>query len=403
MHIRPLRPLIPTSNSVASDVVVPPYDVLTAAEALKIHTTNPKSLIPVTRPDAIFSSSTYISARTAFTDLTASSLTRPSTPALYIYSQSTSTHTQHGLVTLSLISDYLSNTIKKHERTRPAKEKDRALLTDHLSAQIGPIFLTYRDVPAINQLISTHTSTHDPLFDLTQDAVRHRVWSLPTETSDTLVNLFDLHVPSAYIADGHHRAASAATVSQQRRKQLPPDAPLADSDYFLSVFFPATHLNVLPYNRIVTDLNGHTPSHFLKLLASVGMLRKLPTDPTAPPTQPHVVYIYLDAWYQLVLPDNPSGNPADNIDAAILQEKVLAPFLAIDDPRNSERIDFVGGIKGLSFLADSVKRGDAAVAFALSPVSVDLLMQVADAGEIMPPKSTWFEPKLRSGFFIHTF
>lgn len=403
MHIRPLRPLIPISNSVASNVVVPPYDVLSAEEALQIHTTNPKSLIPVTRPDAIFPSSPYVSARTAFTHLTASSLTRPPTPTLYIYSQSTPTHTQHGLVTLTLISDYLSNTIKKHERTRPAKEKDRALLTDHLSAQTGPIFLTYRDVPAINHLISTHTSTHAPLFDLTQSSVRHRVWSLPTPTSDTLVNLFRLHVPAAYIADGHHRAASAANVSRQRRKQLPPDAPLTDSDYFLSVFFPASHLDVLPYNRIVKDLNTHAPSDFLNLLSSVGPLRKLSGDPTAPPSQPHVVYIYLDSWYELELPDNPSGDPAENIDAAILQQKVLAPLLAIDDPRSSERIDFVGGIKGLPFLADSVKRGDAAVAFALSPVSVDLLMQVADAGEIMPPKSTWFEPKLRSGFFIHTF
>lgn len=418
MRIQPFRPLIPSSNEAANELTCPPYDVLSASEARSILSENPNSFLRVTRPDASHPAGTanevlYRSAKGSLTDLEAnSSLIRERSPSLYIYAQTSSGRTQYGLVALVHADDYVDNIIRRHERTRPDKEADRTNLTDTLSANVGPVFLTYRDDPAVDRVIAESVLS-DPLFSVSVDDpsqhVVHRVWRVPAESTDKLVQLVGDTVPVSYIADGHHRAASAANVAVKRRTQGAggEDGDAHDYDCFLAVMFPASQLNILAYNRLVSDLNGHTPSQFLAELRSVGDLSEMQVAPSDVPDTPGVAYMFLEeAWHRLDMRGDHAedhGDVSDSLDCAVLQRKVLAPLLGIRDPRKSKRIDFVGGVKGVGFLEDCVRKGVAAVAFALHPVNVTQLMDVADRGEIMPPKSTWFEPKLRSGFFVHSF
>ena len=338
-------------------------------------------------------------------------------PCFYLYELTMNERSQTGVVACCAIDDYLENVIKKHENTLEKKELDRIRHIDALDAQTGPIFLTYRDSDAIDIMVAAVKKTA-PLYDFTgEDGVTHRVWRMAAASEEAacsrayagLVAAF-AKVPCAYIADGHHRAASAVKVGLARREANPGCDGTEEFNYFTSVLFPASQLSILAYNRVVRDLNGLTKDEFLNALAGEnGPFEIIHTQESQlEPIDKGAVGMYLDReWYGLgVKPEFESSDPVDGLDVSILQEKVLAPILGIGDPRTDERIEFVGGIRGLRELERKVNRIDArgggpAVAFAMFPTSIDELLNVADAGRLMPPKSTWFEPKLRSGLFAH--
>jgi uncharacterized protein (DUF1015 family) len=404
MRIHPFQGLVPTP-ALAPEVACVPYDVVNAAEAAALAAGKPHSLLHVDRAEIDlpagtdpYSSSVYEKARENFSALQkAGVLVRESEPSLYVYQQQMGTHRQRGIVAGCHVDDYDDGLIKKHEKTRRDKEDDRTRLIDTLSADTGPVFLTYRENFVVNALVNSKTQ-EKPLHDFTApDGIRHTVWRISGGTE--WVKAFAA-VPVTYIADGHHRAASAARVARSRRDRNPQHTGNEDYNWFLCVLFPASELKILPYNRIVADLNGHSPADFLvKLKADFGL------EENAAPTPDNVgrVSMYFQKkWYGLRMPIQGNTDPVSRLDVSVLQDKLLEPMLGIDDPRTSKRIDFVGGIRGPNEL---VKRVDAegGVAFSMYPVTLDQLMDIADAGQIMPPKSTWFEPKLRSGLFVHTF
>lgn len=394
-------------------LVCPPYDVVSRSEARAILKLNPASFMSVVRPDATLPSSasaldSYKASHAALQDLKSSStLIRAPFPRLYVYEQTLGDRSQRGLVSLASIADYDEQIIKRHERTRAEKEEDRTRLTDHLSANVGPVFLTYPDVSEVDEIVDKAVR-EEPMFDVVpvNNGERHRVWGLSEADSEKLVGLFGQHVPVSYIADGHHRAASSARVGRGR-KEKKGEMWTGDEDFnwFLCVLFPASQLRIMAYNRLVRSLNGLTQAKFLAQLSDLGELTRLKEAPTGVPEHAGTVYIFMgEEWYSYHLP-RPDMNcrVADSLDASVLQSSVLNPLLGIRDPRKSDGIEFVGGVRGVPYLAERVRQGDAAVAFAMHPVTVQQLILIADEGEIMPPKSTWFEPKLRSGFFIHTF
>ena len=404
MRIRAFQGLVPAPAH-AAEVACVPYDVVNAAEAAALAVGRPRSLMHVDRAEIDlppgtdpYSAAVYDRARQNFLQLQRDgSLIRESAPCLYLYQQQMGNHRQRGLVAVCHVDDYDAEIIKKHEKTRRDKEDDRTKLVDTLSANTGPIFLTYRDTAELGAL-AARTAAEAPLHDFTApDGIRHTVWRIPG--GEAWVKAFGA-VPVSYIADGHHRAASAARVARMRRERNPGHTGAEDYNWFLSVLFPASELKILPYNRIVADLNGRSPEAFLaevkaKFGAAAGAVPE--------PAKPGQASMYLGGqWHGLTCPVDPKADPVGRLDVSILQEKLLAPILGIDDPRTSKRIDFVGGIRGSREL---VQRVDAAggVAFSMYPTTVAQLMDIADAGQIMPPKSTWFEPKLRSGLFIHTF
>ena len=405
MIVKPFAAVRPTA-SVADQVAALPYDVYDRVEAAAAVDGEPLSFLNIDRPETQFSADVdmyapevYAKARELFDARRADGtfVTEPA-PCFYLYELTMGGRSQTGVVACCAIDDYLENVIKKHENTLEKKELDRIRHIDALDAQTGPIFLTYRDSDAIDILVAAVKKTA-PLYDFAgEDGVTHRVWRMAAASEETacsqayagLVAAF-AKVPCAYIADGHHRAASAVKVGLARREANPGYDGTEEFNYFMSVLFPASQLSILAYNRVVRDLNGLTKDEFLNALAGEngpGM--------------------YLDReWYGLgVKPEFESSDPVEGLDVSILQEKVLAPILGIGDPRADERIEFVGGIRGLRELERKVNRIDArgdglAVAFAMFPTSIDELLGVADAGRLMPPKSTWFEPKLRSGLFAH--
>jgi uncharacterized protein (DUF1015 family) len=306
-------------------------------------------------------------------------------------------HVQRGLVAVCNVEDYDAELIKKHEKTRKDKEDDRTRLIDTISANTGPVFLTYRDEKAVTDLVNAKVK-EKPLHDFTApDGIRHTAWRIAGGAE--WIKAFG-KVPVTYIADGHHRAASAARVARLRREKNPKHTGQEDYNWFLCVLFPASELKILPYNRIVFDLNGRTPE---ALQNEVKAKFGLEPNADASPKGVGQVSMYLQKkWYGLKCPTDPKADPVSRLDVSVLQDKLLAPTLGIDDPRTSKRIDFVGGIRGTAELTKRVD-ADGGVAFSMYPVTIDQLMDIADAGQIMPPKSTWFEPKLRSGLFIHTF
>ncbi len=404
MRIRAFQGLVPDPAQV-SEVACVPYDVVDATEAAALAAGHPHSLLHVDRAEIDLPKGTnpygdavYAKARENFLQLQKDGVLRRETgPCLYLYQQQMGEHRQRGLVAVCHVEDYDAEIIKKHEKTRKDKEDDRTRLVDTLSANTGPIFLTYRDTAALSALAAEQAG-QVPQHDFTApDGIRHTVWRIPG--GDAWVKAFG-SVPVSYIADGHHRAASAARVARLRREKNPKHTGSEDYNWFLSVLFPAGELKILPYHRIVTDLNGLTPEAYL---AKVGAVFKVEEQATPDAKAAGQVSMYLGGrWHGLVCPVDPRADPVARLDVSILQEKLLAPILGIDDPRTSKRIDFVGGIRGPGELS---RRVDAAggVAFSMYPTTVAQLMDIADAGQIMPPKSTWFEPKLRSGLFIHTF
>jgi uncharacterized protein (DUF1015 family) len=404
MRIHPFQGLVPTPAH-APEVACVPYDVVNAAEAAALAAGRPHSLLHVDRAEIDlppgtdpYSDVVYARARENLLSLQrAGVLVRETEPCLYVYQQQMGAHRQRGLVAGCHVEDYDAGVIKKHEKTRKDKEDDRTRLIDTLGADTGPVFLTYRDAAAVGALVEAKTS-ESPLHDFTApDGIRHTVWRIPG--AQEWVRAF-AGVPVTYIADGHHRAASAARVARLRRERNPRHDGSEEYNWFLCVLFPASELKILPYNRVVTDLNGLAAAEFLaRVEAEFGLERNAAPAPTSVGR----VSMYLDgAWYGLRCPLRPDADPVSRLDVSVLQDRLLGPVLGIEDVRTSKRIDFVGGIRGP---AELVKRVDAegGVAFSLYPVTLDQLMDIADAGQIMPPKSTWFEPKLRSGLFIHTF
>ncbi|MEY4941013.1 MAG: hypothetical protein RIQ93_2748 [Verrucomicrobiota bacterium] len=404
MRIHPFQGLVPTPQS-APEVACVPYDVVNAAEAAALAAGKPQTLLRVDRAEIDlpagtdpYSGAVYAKARENFLALQRTgALVRETTPCLYVYQQQMGSHRQRGLVAGCHVDDYDAGLIKKHEKTRKDKEDDRTRLIDTLSADTGPVFLTYRDAAAVTALVDAQTQ-QKPLHDfVAPDGVRHTVWRI-VGGADWVAAFGG--IPSSYIADGHHRAASAARVARLRREQNSRHTGAEDYNWFLCVLFPASELKILPYNRIVADLNGHSPAEFLaKVKALFGLTENAPASPAG---VGQVSMYFGGKWYGLRCPVDPAADPVGRLDVSVLQDKLLAPVLGIDDPRTSKKIDFVGGIRGTGEL---VTRVDAhgGVAFSLYPVTLSQLMDIADAGQIMPPKSTWFEPKLRSGLFVHTF
>ena len=424
MIVKPFAAVRPTA-SVADQVAALPYDVYDRAEAAVVVDGEPLSFLNIDRPETqfpadadMYAPEVYAKARELFDArrVDGTFVTEPA-PCFYLYELTMNERSQTGVVACCAIDDYLENVIKKHENTLEKKELDRIRHIDALDAQTGPIFLTYRDSDVIDILVAAVKKTA-PLYDFTgEDGVTHRVWRMAAASEEAacsqayagLVAAF-AKVPCAYIADGHHRAASAVKVGLARREANPGYDGTEEFNYFMSVLFPASQLSILAYNRVVRDLNGLTKDEFLNALAGEnGPFEIIHTQESQlEPIDKGAVGMYLDReWYGLgVKPEFESSDPVDGLDVSILQEKVLAPILGIGDPRTDERIEFVGGIRGLRELERKVNRIDArgdgpAVAFAMFPTSIDELLNVADANRLMPPKSTWFEPKLRSGLFAH--
>jgi uncharacterized protein (DUF1015 family) len=404
MRLRAFQGLVPDPDH-AADVACVPYDVVDSAEAAALAAGRPRSLLHVDRAEIDLPPGTdpycdavYARARENFLRLQRDGvLRREAGPSLYLYQQEMGAHRQRGLVAVCHVDDYDANRIKKHEKTRRDKEDDRTRLIDAISANTGPVFLTYRDEPAVTALVNAKVREAPQHDFVAPDGIRHTVWRM-AGGADWL-RAFE-RVPALYIADGHHRAASAARVARLRRERNHRHNGTEDYNWFLSVIFPAGELQILPYNRHVVDLHWRSPEEFLERVAAVFGL-----DESAPPAPAGTgrISMYLGGrWHGLRCPADPQADPVARLDVSVLQDRLLGPILGIDDPRTSKRIEFIGGIRGPEEL---VRRVDArgGVAFSLYPVTVSQLMDIADAGQIMPPKSTWFEPKLRSGLFIHTF
>jgi uncharacterized protein (DUF1015 family) len=384
-----------------------PYDVVGTAEAAALAEGNPYSFLRVTRPEIQLpagsdphSEQAYLEAARALGRLiTDGALIRDPRPAFYIYRQIMGQHQQVGVVGCCAVDEYDNDLIKKHEKTRPDKEEDRMRHILALNAQPGPVFLTYRDDAQINILVQRILAKEEPLYDfVASDGVAHTVWRVLA--TDDLANAF-ASIPALYVADGHHRSASASRARAYRHHASPNPTGQEEFNFFLSVLFPASQLRILPYNRVVHDLNGSTPE---ELLQSMSYVMEVSENGGPVPPGPGHFSMYLGGrWFDLVAPpelvDDP--DPVESLDASILQGLVLAPLLGIEDPRTATGIDFVGGIRGAQELERLVDARGEGVAFSLHPVHIDQLLAVSDAGRVLPPKSTWFEPKLRSGLFVH--
>jgi uncharacterized protein (DUF1015 family) len=384
-----------------------PYDVVDRAEAEALAAGNARSLLHVDRAEIDlppetdpYSDAVYAKALENFSRLQAEGvLIRETERVVYLYQQIMGNHVQTGVAALCHIDDYENNLIKKHEKTRRDKEDDRTRLIGTLSADTGPVFLTYRDQGAIDRFVN-EAKRAAPLYDFTApDGIRHTVWRV--EQAGELVEDFG-RAPCAYVADGHHRTASAVRVGKERRAANPRHTGNEEYNWFLAVLFPGSQLKILPYNRCVQDLNGQTEEELVAGLKAGGF--RVEEAGEAVPPGPGEVRMYLgEKWLRVIWTPDAEADPIARLDVTVLQERVLAPLLGIDDPRTSKRIEFIGGIRGTDELERRVDEGRAAVAFSMYPTTVEQLMDIADAGAIMPPKSTWFEPKLRSGLFIHTF
>ena len=404
--IRPFRALRPRSDR-AQLVASVPYDVVNTDEARALAEGNPLSFLHVSRPEIdlpagtdIHSDAVYRKAVENFETLIANCpLEKEAEPSLYLYRLIMGEHEQVGIVAVCSIDEYDDGTIRKHERTRRDKEDDRTRHMLMLKAQTGPVFLTYRRRAEIDEQVATAINA-EPLFDLTAaDGVRHTIWRL--DQTDALVKSFE-SVPLLYIADGHHRAASASRARAELKEQSFAHTGNEDYNYFLTVIFPDSQVQILAYNRTVHDLNGLTKEEFLDEIGSQFTVTENANP--EPPRRGHWS-MYLDGkWYGLQLSPaatQPAGTVA-SLDVSILQDRLLDPILGIKDIRTDKRVDFIGGLRGTKELERLVNEGKAAVAFSLYPTTVEELLMVSDANEIMPPKSTWFEPKLRDGLLIHT-
>jgi uncharacterized protein (DUF1015 family) len=396
--IRTFRAVRPVTAS-AERVAAVPYDVVDTDEARALAADNPLSFLHVSRAEIDLPSGldphddlVYHTAAERYRWLKREApLVQEQNGALYLYRLSANGHQQTGIAGSFSLADYDANIIKKHERTRKDKEDDRTRHIFELRAQTGPVFLTYRPQPDVDAIVDRTARTSDPVADFqAADGVRHAVWRLDASDAAAVTSAFAA-IDALYIADGHHRAASAA-----RTRELLPG--VEEANYFLAVAFPSSEVRILPYNRVVRDLNGLTAEEFLRAMRQLFEMKSGPRYPDAKGQ----VSMYVDRrWHLIELATGGGPHVADRLDYNVLQERILTPVLGIGDVRTDKRIEFVGGARGVDALERLVDSGKAAVAFSMHPVSLGELMNVSDAGEIMPPKSTWFEPKLRDGLLIH--
>ena len=409
--IRPFKALKPTKDN-APLVASVPYDVVNREEAKQKAGENKLSFLRVTRSEIDlddklnpYSEEVYKKAKETLEQFKKEKvLVQDSKPCFYLYRLLMSGRTQVGIVGTFSVDEYDGNIILKHEKTRKEKEDDR---TNHIittEAQTGPVFLTYKGVESINKIVDKVLETEPLFFFTSSDGIRHTIWQVLEEYNNTIMDEIG-KVWNLYIADGHHRAASASRAQKVKKESNPNHAGDEEYNYFIGVLFPAEQLHIMPYNRVVFNLNGNSKQEFLNKLSE-----KFVHDKTniKEPTDRRNIGMYLDhQWYNLKPKDsviasiNLAKSVAETLDVSILQDFLLNPILGIDDPRTNKNIDFIGGIRGTSELEKLVNSGKAAVAFSLYPVSVNDLMDIADAGEVMPPKSTWFEPKLRDGLLVH--
>ncbi len=388
-----------------------PYDVLDSDEARELVKGNEYSFLHVVKPEVdlpagtdLYSQEVYDKARENLDGfIKRGILIQEERPCLYIYRQVMDGREQYGIVGCVSVDDYDNDVIKKHEHTRPKKEADRIKHVDVTNVNAGPIFLTYRQLDSVNRLVEQNVK-NDPLYDFTaSDGIQHTVWIVEDDIAEKIIAEFG-GMDALYVADGHHRSASAAKVANMRRKADPNHTGEEEYNYFLAVLFPDAQLRILDYNRVLKNLNGHSREELFAALDENFTVEKAGKIPYKPAKKGEFS-MYLDGeWHKLTAKPEKrmKDDPVKSLDISYLQENLLSPFFGIENPRTSENIDFVGGIRGLEELKRVVDSGKYQAAFAVYPPSIQELMRIADAGEVMPPKSTWFEPKLRSGLLIHS-
>jgi len=405
--IQPFAALRPASGR-ANDVVAPPYDVLSTEEARERASGRPWSFLHISKPEIDLPAGTNPYAPEVYAKgaenlqamIQAGVLARDPAPCYYAYRIVMGSHSQTGIVAAASVADYDTNRIRKHEFTRPDKEDDRVRQIDALDAQTGPVLLAYPAAPEVDAILA-EASAGTPDSDAELDGVRHTLWVIRDPAIQARVTAAFNAMPALYIADGHHRSASASRIAAARRAANPGHTGSEPFNFFLSVVFPAHQMRILDYNRVIADLNGLSAQAFLE---RVGLAFGVePAASAVKPERPGVFGMYLDGkWYRLsIRPELIPADPVGRLDVSLLQNNLIAPILGITDPRRDKRIDFVGGIRGLPELEKRVNSGEMALAFALHPTRMEDLMAVADANEVMPPKSTWFEPKLADGLASH--
>ncbi len=400
-------------REIAKDLACLPYDVMNTEEAAQMAAGKENSLLHITRAEIDCPEGTDIHSETVYNKAVENFnvfqekgwLVEDEQARFYIYAQTMNGRTQYGIVGAAACEDYHQGIIKKHELTRPDKEEDRMILTRYLNANIEPVFFSYKAVPEIDAIVASVVKNQQPDYDfVAEDGFGHHFWTI----ADAAVNkeiegLFATKVPATYVADGHHRTAAAARIGLEKKAQNPDHTGNESYNYFMAVHFPDNQLQIIDYNRVVKDLNGLSENELLAKLALGFTVEKMGAE-IYKPSALHEFSMYLNGnWYRLTANDGTydDNDPISVLDVTILSKQVLEPIFDIQDLRTSKRIDFVGGIRGLGELKKRVDNGEMKVAFALYPVSMQQLIDIADTGNIMPPKTTWFEPKLRSGLVIH--
>ncbi len=407
---KPFRALRPTPEY-AHKVAALPYDVMNSEEAKEMVKDNPYSFLHIDKAEIDLPEGTYLYSDEVYAKAkdnlikyeNEGILKEDDTPCFYIYRQIMNGRAQTGLVGCACVDDYINNHIRKHELTRADKEADRIRHVDTCDANTGPIFLCYKGKSDVDNIIAKYTSC-EPVYDfVTDDGIGNTVWVISDTEDCKAISLILENAGDFYIADGHHRCASAVNVAKMRREQNPNYNGTEEFNFFLAVLFPADTLEIMDYNRVVKDLNGNSPEDFIAEISEKFFVEDAPCEGAYHPEEKHTFGMYMGKkWYKLTAKEGTfePNDPVDQLDVSILQKNLLTPVLGIGDPRTDKRIDFIGGIRGLGELERLVD-GGMAVAFSMYPTTLDDLMAIADANLIMPPKSTWFEPKLLSGLFIH--
>jgi uncharacterized protein (DUF1015 family) len=408
--VRPFKAIRPRKD-LAEKVAALPYDVMDSDEAREMVKGNPYSFLHVDKAEIdldrsidLYDKKVYEKASENLNKMIEDGvLVEENKPCLYIYRLIMNGKSQTGIVGCTSVDEYMNNIIKKHEFTRAEKEQDRINHVDYCDAHTGPIFLTYRNRKDLHDIMDAWTKK-EPVYNFkAEDGISHIVWVIDDEATINKIKELFGKIDYLYIADGHHRAASAVKVGAKRRQENPNYTGEEEFNFFLSVIFPDSDLNVMDYNRVVKDLNGLSSKEYMDKVSEKFEISEYNGEGCFKPTSKNTYGMYLDSkWYKLTAKQgtfNPN-DPVERLDVSILQNNLLRPILGIEDPRTDKRIDFIGGIRGLKELEKRVNEG-MKVAFSMYPTTVDDLMSIADAGKVMPPKSTWFEPKLRSGLFIH--
>lgn len=410
--IKPFKGLRPP-HKIVEDLACLPYDVMNSEEAAQMADGKENSLLHITRAEIDCPAGTDVHSEEVYNKSVENFkkfqqegwLVQDAEAKYYIYAQTMNGRTQYGIVGAAACDDYHKGIIKKHELTRPDKEEDRMVLTRYLNANIEPVFFSYKAVPEIDAIVESIVKNQEADYDfVAEDGFGHHFWAInDVDLNQQIEELFATKVTATYVADGHHRTAAAARIGVEKKAQNPDHTGNEPYNYFMAVHFPDNQLQIIDYNRVVKDLNGLSTEEFLAKLANGFDVEKMGAE-IYKPAKLHEMSMYLEGeWYKLTAKEGTynDSDPIGVLDVTILSNQLLAPILDIQDLRTSKRIDFVGGIRGLGELKKRVDRGEMKVAFALFPVSMQQLIDIADSGNIMPPKTTWFEPKLRSGLVIH--